>query len=99
MAKADAVPEIMTAKQLAAYLRLDPQTIYKKFRRGEIPGARIGKAVRFKKDVIDAWLRRVSWAWGPEKKEDLRRWAEDFAREKGISEDDVSRAVASRRRR
>jgi excisionase family DNA binding protein len=97
MAGAVEAAEIMTVRELAEYLKLDPNTIYRKFRSGEIPGVKIGKAVRFKRDVVDAWLRRMSWAWGPEKRAGLRRWAEDFARQNGIREEDVEAAIARRR--
>ena len=51
------IQEVMTAGQLAKYLQLDEQTVYRKARSGQIPAARIGKTLRFKKDVIDGWLR------------------------------------------
>lgn len=55
---------VMTVDELAAYLKLDAQTIYRKARKGEIPGCRIGRTWRFPKDVIDLWLRRASGATG-----------------------------------
>ena len=91
--------DIMTAEELAEYLKLDPQTIYRKFRRGEIPGVRIGRAVRFKRDVIDGWLRAASYRWDSDQRQELRQWAERFAKERGISEDDVLAAVRARRSR
>ncbi len=48
--------EIMTVKQLAEYLKLNYQTVYKKVQKGEIPGSRIGRGWRFQKNVIDRWL-------------------------------------------
>ncbi|MCG2741650.1 MAG: helix-turn-helix domain-containing protein [Syntrophaceae bacterium] len=48
--------EIMTVKQLAEYLKLNYQTIYKKIQKGEIPGSKIGRGWRFQKVVIDRWL-------------------------------------------
>ncbi len=48
--------EIMTVKQLAEYLKLNYQTIYKKIQKGEIPGSKIGRGWRFQKSVIDRWL-------------------------------------------
>jgi excisionase family DNA binding protein len=89
--------DVMTVDELAEYLKLDPQTVYRKFRRGELPGVKIGKAIRFKRDVIDAWLRVMSLRWDPERAEELRRWAESFARDRGISEKDVLDAVRARR--
>lgn len=48
--------EIMTVKQLAEYLKLNYQTVYKKVQRGEIPSSKIGRGWRFQKSVIDRWL-------------------------------------------
>jgi excisionase family DNA binding protein len=90
--------DIMTAEELAEYLKLDPQTIYRKFRRGEIPGIRIGRAVRFKRDIIDGWLRAASYRWDADQRQELRQWAERFAKERGISEEDVVAAVTAYRR-
>lgn len=86
-----ATPEIMTAEQLAEYLQMDKQTIYRKARSGEIPCTRIGRAVRFEKVLIDAWLRSPTWTEGDRR--ELRAWAEAWAKEKGLREEDVLRAV------
>ena len=48
--------EIMTVKQLADYLKLNYQTVYKKVQKNEIPGSKIGRSWRFQKIVIDRWL-------------------------------------------
>lgn len=48
--------EIMTVKQLAEYLHLNYQTVYKKAQRGEIPSSKIGRGWRFQKAIIDRWL-------------------------------------------
>ena len=85
--------EVMTVEELADYLRLDPQTVYRKFRRGELPGVRIGRAIRFKRDVIDGWLRVMSYGWGPKERKALRSRARKFARERGITEGQVIAAV------
>jgi excisionase family DNA binding protein len=91
--------DVMTVEELAEYLKLNPQTIYRRFRKGELPGVKIGKAIRFKRDVIDGWLRASSYRWGGKERADLRGWAEQFARERGLKEKDVLRAVRARRRR
>jgi len=46
----------MTVEEVARYLRLKPQTIYKWAQNGKIPAAKLGKEWRFKKTVIDAWI-------------------------------------------
>jgi excisionase family DNA binding protein len=89
----------MTVDELAEYLKLDAQTIYRKFRQGELPGVKIGKAIRFKREVIDGWLRTMSYRWGPVQRQALRDWAEQFAKERGLREQDVLDAVRLRRAR
>lgn len=49
-------PEVMTIDQVADYLHLHKQVIYRHVKRGNIPASRIGATIRFKKSVIDAWL-------------------------------------------
>ena len=89
--------EVMTVEQLARYLQLDKQTVYRKARIGDIPVVRIGKVLRFKKEVIDGWLRISSLKWTPGRRKELRDWAEDFAKTHGITEKDVERAIHRRR--
>ncbi|RKZ31150.1 DNA-binding protein [bacterium] len=48
--------EIMTVADVARYLKLKPQTIYKWAQEGKIPAAKLGKEWRFRRSVIDAWL-------------------------------------------
>ncbi len=48
--------DIMTLEQVAKYLRLKPQTIYKWVQDGKIPAAKIGKEWRFRKRIIDECL-------------------------------------------
>jgi excisionase family DNA binding protein len=47
--------EIMTLEEVAAYLRLKPQTIYSWAQEKKIPAAKLGKEWRFKKSIIDEW--------------------------------------------
>jgi excisionase family DNA binding protein len=49
--------EIMTTKELAAYLRLHEITICKYASEGRIPAIRIGRVWRFDKDAIN---RRIA---------------------------------------
>ena len=48
--------DIMTLEQVATYLKLKPQTIYKWAQEGAIPAAKIGKEWRFRKSIIDEWV-------------------------------------------
>jgi len=91
------IREVMTTEQLAKYLQLDEQTIYRKARAGQIPAVHIGKTLRFKKDVIDGWLRISSLRWTTKKRQSLRNWAEEFAKEKGLKEGDLEKAIFKRR--
>lgn len=91
------INEVMTAEQLAKYLQLDEQTVYRKARVGQIPAVRIGKILRFKKDVIDGWLRLSSFKWTSGKREELRNWGESFAKAEGIKEEDIQKAIYKKR--
>lgn len=50
-------PSIMTVNELAKYLRLHEQTVYKMAKEGRLPAYKVGSRWRFKKDTIDSWLR------------------------------------------
>jgi len=52
--------EIMTVKQIAQYLQMDEHTIYRLARSGQIPAIKIAGQWRFKRDVIDDWIKKVS---------------------------------------
>ena len=49
-------PEVMTIDQLARYLQLHKQVVYRHVHNNHIPASRIGATLRFKKSVIDSWL-------------------------------------------
>ena len=48
--------EILTLEEVAQYLRLKPQTIYKWAQERRIPAVKLGKEWRFRKSVLDRWL-------------------------------------------
>ncbi len=52
--------EIMTVQEVAQYLRLAEATVYKLAQAGEIPAVKVGRAWRFKRQLIDEWLRDES---------------------------------------
>ena len=91
------IQEVMTANQLAGYLQINEQTIYRKVNKGQIPSIHIGKTIRFKKDVIDTWLRLSSLHWSSQKRKKLRDWAEGFAQTQGLTENIVQKAIHKRR--
>jgi excisionase family DNA binding protein len=49
---------IMTVRDVAGYLRLSEAKVYKMAREGLIPAFRMGKNWRFKRQLIDEWIRR-----------------------------------------
>ena len=48
--------EILTLEEVALYLRLKPQTIYKWAQEKRIPAVKLGKEWRFRRSVLDRWL-------------------------------------------
>jgi excisionase family DNA binding protein len=51
------LPDVLTADEVAALLRVNRKTVYAAFKRGEIRGGRrIGGTIRFSRDRVLAWL-------------------------------------------
>jgi len=50
------MPQIMTTRELAKYLKLHEITICKYAADGRIPAIRIGRVWRFDKEAIDKWI-------------------------------------------
>jgi excisionase family DNA binding protein len=48
--------DIMTLEEVAKYLKLQPQTVYKWAQEGQIPGAKLGKEWRFRRRLLDEWI-------------------------------------------
>lgn len=62
MASTAQIPEILTAKELEAFLRIDVKTIYGYVQRGLIPYIRIQSNLRFRKqDVLD-WIESQTYS-------------------------------------
>ncbi|MCX5905004.1 MAG: helix-turn-helix domain-containing protein [Proteobacteria bacterium] len=59
------MPEILTPKEVANYLKMSVLTVYKHAKEGVIPGFRVGNSWRFDKTKIDELLI------GSQVKEDL----------------------------
>ena len=55
-----AVTRVMNVDEVARYLRVVPDTIYRKARKGEIPAIKMGKVWRFPKETLDKWLNDVA---------------------------------------
>ena len=82
---------VMTVKELADYLRLNELTIYKKVRLGEIPAVKMGRALRFKRDVIDKWLE-IESGWDQEFETLLMR-TQEFGKRAGVTEEKIQQAI------
>jgi len=52
--------ELMTVDEVAEYLRVTEQTIYRLLRRRKIPASKVGQQWRFDRASIDEWLRQNS---------------------------------------
>ena len=48
--------DILTIEEVAAYLRLTPQTIYKWAQEKRIPAVKLGKEWRFRRSILDRWI-------------------------------------------
>ncbi len=53
---------IMNVHDVAEYLRLSEAEVYKLARKGCLPALRMGKLWRFRKDLIDEWIRKETEA-------------------------------------
>ncbi len=49
-------PDVMTIDELACYLQLSKSTLYKLAQERKVPGQKVGKHWRFRKEAIDRWL-------------------------------------------
>ncbi len=49
--------EILTVKEVASYLKLNPITVYRWANKGEIPCFRICREWRFKRESLLDWIR------------------------------------------
>ncbi len=50
--------DIMTIKEVAAYLKLTEKTAYRLTAEGKIPGFKVGGSWRFKKADIEQWIEK-----------------------------------------
>jgi len=52
--------EILTVKELAAYLKIAEKTVYRFASEEKIPGFKVGGTWRFRKSEIDQWTKEQS---------------------------------------
>ena len=52
------LPSFLTTEEVLGYLKVNPRTIYRLIRSGELPAIRIGRQWRFRRSDLDNWLER-----------------------------------------
>jgi len=57
--EANKKPRLMTTEEVSRYLRISRVSVYRLVKQQKIPVSRIGKHLRFRKDVIDEWLTQM----------------------------------------
>ncbi|HEY3416125.1 MAG TPA: helix-turn-helix domain-containing protein [Armatimonadota bacterium] len=55
---AEQAKEFYTIKELAALLAVTEQTVYRLMRRGELPYYKFGRATRFRRSDVEAYIAR-----------------------------------------
>ena len=50
----------MTMEEIAEYLKVSKETIYKMAQKGQLPGTKVGNQWRFNKQIVDAWMAAKS---------------------------------------
>ena len=50
------IEQIMTVRDIAAYLKLNERTVYRLASSAKIPAFKVGTSWRFKKEEIDNWI-------------------------------------------
>ena len=48
--------QVMTVDEAARFLRIHPETLREKARKGEIPAAKVGREWRFSQEQVLAWI-------------------------------------------
>jgi len=47
---------VLTVDELAEYLKIPKSTLYKLAQEGRVPGQKVGRHWRFRKEAVDRWL-------------------------------------------
>jgi len=58
-------PEIMTIAETCRYLRIPRSSLYKLAQEGNIPGQKVGRHWRFRRESIDRWLEENPFKKSP----------------------------------
>jgi excisionase family DNA binding protein len=67
--KMDEWPDILTAHEVAAYLRVDYTLVLRLTNRGTLPALRAGRTWRYRRDLVDAALAECHQREEPEAEE------------------------------
>jgi excisionase family DNA binding protein len=51
--------DMLTIRQLSRYLQITLSTLYKLVEAGRLPGKKVGRQWRFRREVIDDWLNEA----------------------------------------
>ena len=51
---------VLTIKETASYLKVSVESLRNLIKRGEIPVSRVGAQYRFRKDILDIWLKEAA---------------------------------------
>ena len=80
--------DVMTPEQVADYLQLDTETVYRLIRRKELAATKIGRSYRIPREDLDAFL--LAHSTRPEVREALfARFMELAEHNPGLNSDDV----------
>jgi excisionase family DNA binding protein len=58
---------LLSVDEVAEFLGVRPDTVYKLIRRNGLPGAKVGRLWRFRKDEVDGWVDEQRARRGPTK--------------------------------
>ncbi|MCL0058706.1 helix-turn-helix domain-containing protein [Dehalococcoidia bacterium] len=89
----EAIKEIMTPEQVADYLQLSKDTIYRYIREGKLTASRLGRDYRIPKENVDLFLLATSTSQAA-REALFNRWESVAERNKGIPFQEVERDVA-----
>ena len=89
----EAVKEIMTPEQVADYLQISKETVYRYIREGKLTASRLGRNYRVPKENVDLFLLVTSTSEAA-REALFNRWESVAERNKGIPFQEVERDVA-----
>ena len=89
----EAVKEIMTPEQVADYLQLSKDTVYRYIREGKLTASRLGRNYRVPRENVDLFLLATSTSEAA-REALFNRWESMGEKNKGIPFQEVERDVA-----